>query len=41
MFPRYAITVVAIRAIGVLANWTSGALAQDTKPAAASPQVTP
>jgi hypothetical protein len=32
MFARHAITVVAILAIGVPANWTSGALAQDTKP---------
>jgi hypothetical protein len=39
MFSSLAIPVVALLAISALANWTSGTLAQDTTPAAVSPQV--
>jgi len=39
MFSRLAITVVALLAMSALANWIPGTLAQDTKPAAVSPQV--
>jgi hypothetical protein len=39
MFSRLAIPLVALLAMSALANWIPGTLAQDTKPAAVSPQV--